>query len=140
MIVAGRECDDFSPASITTDGEAASPGPRTRRPGPRSLEAVTRRFAQHSRCSNKQFQRDEGCAGTDVGLSVWQCNINGRKSRHDELAAQVCLETQKPSLIGLNETRLDASTKDIVLEGFSMIIRHGRNAHGGGVIVLHAQH
>ena len=60
-------------------------------------------------------------------------NINSILSHIDEV--RILTEEYQPHIIGINETKLDDLILDNVLRnyGYKVIIRKGRNRHGGGV-------
>ena len=71
-------------------------------------------------------------------FSVWQCNIRGFVSKAVQLAARVRLAQKKPDVICLNETFLDKSIEDVVLEGYVVVARLDRQdgRMKGGVLVF----
>jgi hypothetical protein len=127
---------DHSPPPESTDGEAANPGPRLRRRGPRSDEARLRR---RNRLSYANAPTDHSSTTTATStLTVWHCNTQGLLSSLALLTARLRLATEKPSLICLNETFLSPATAVISVEGYTVAARRDRcdGRACGGVLVL----
>ena len=119
---------EHSPLPVATDGEAANPGPRLRRRGPRSAAAQERR----------RFRNDGRRFWEPESFTIWHCNIRGWLTHNAELAARIRLESQRPAVVCLNETLLDKSVGAVHLEGYALIGRRDRcdGRRGGGVMVF----
>ena len=72
-------------------------------------------------------------------IIIWQCNINGWITHNTELVALIRMADPKPTMICLNETKLDPSVHNVVLEGYSVVARMDREANRGGGIMIWAQ-
>ena len=133
------------PEPQTTDGEAANPGPRLRRRGPRSAEARERRLQRsidRARSGNNgpqehQDEADEEWRWTDELFTIWQVNVQGLFSHMDELTARVRTASPVPQIICVNEYFLDKAVGEVKFEGFATIARRdrqgGRKGGSGGV-------
>ena len=115
-----------SPGPVATDGEAANPGPRLRRRGPRSAEARARRALRHS----SPFGEEE--------IRILHANVRGVRSKRFELEATIQLLDPKPEIVCLNETFLDKSVEEFVLQGFQCVARRDRPDGWGGIAVYAA--
>ena len=130
---------DFSPIPETTDGEAATPGPRLRRRGPRSVESRAKRLERNQ----KSY---DGCRpildltpfSTKTKLTIFHVNIRSLSGHLTELTARIKLLPDLPTLVCFNETWLDASIGHIALEGYTVVGRHDRQdgRQGGGVLLF----
>ena len=128
---------NWAPVSIQTDGEAANPGPRLRRRGPRSTEARESRRQRRNQDLNPQVQNGHGFIDQE-NVQILHMNIRGYKSNALELESYISLLEARPALVCLNETFLDNSTKHISLPGYCVASRRDRNdgRMGGGIMVL----
>ena len=95
---------NFARNPQTTDGEAANPGPRMRRRGPRSADAIDRR-ASRQRLSSAPVS-DSNCDWTESRFRILHINIRGWTSHAAELTARIRQMDEKPDLIYVNETFL----------------------------------
>ena len=64
-------------------------------------------------------------------ISILHLNIRGFLSHKSELKARIRLMPSLPTLICLNETFLDKSLDNIVLDGYSLISRRDRQDDSG---------
>ena len=102
-----------SPAPVETDGEASNPGPRLRRRGPRSREAVLRRRARFLWGENMQdaeIAQDE--------LIITHIHICGWLSNEAQFEAQMRLRPSLPQIVLMNETKLDRSVERPHMDGW----------------------
>ena len=134
-----------SPTTVQTDGEAANPGPRLRRRGPRSIEAKQRRYGQKlQRIADRLSQEpttptavDDTNVFQEETVEVLHCNIRGWISHSAELAATIRLAATRPLMVCVNETFLDKTVEDVALEGYCLIGRRDRGEQqGGGVLAF----
>ena len=130
---------DHSPDAIATDGEAANPGPRHRRRGPRSLEGAQRRTARWLRHSQGPGTMEDCFAG-DERITVVHLNVRGWLTNNHQLYAQLCLLEHMPEIIVVNESKLNPSVKHPALPGYVLVARkdNKEKQHGGGVLVFAA--
>ena len=76
---------------------------------------------------------------------MWQLNLRGWAIHSAELTARLRLaQTEKtaPDLFCLNETLLDRTTENLLLEGYTLVARRDRGdgqGGGGGVAVFARQ-
>ena len=117
----------FQPSTVATDGEAANPGPRLRRRGPRSIEARERR-------RDRNFDRSQPLQIPDTSdvlvaqqFRILHVNIRGWASNSAELTARIRFMPARPDLICVNETFLDRTTEHVWIEGYSLIARRDRD-------------
>ena len=131
---------DFSPSPVATDGEAANPGPRERRRGPRSEHAISRRRSRWSdiNAHNKDAIPTIEAVIDDQRFTIWHTNAQGLLSSLDELTARLRLAATKPDIICINESWLDKSVKSVELEGYTVVARRDRRdgRECGGVLVF----
>ena len=108
VCIASSRCSTWTwaPPPAETDGEAANPGPRQRKGGPRSLEAQHRRSLRHT-----NFDKD--VLWSDSSFLVWHLNVQGLFSHVAELTARVQQAAVSPALICLNETFLDGEVIEL---------------------------
>ena len=132
------ECrNDHSPGPESTDGEASLPGPRLRRRGPRSLEALHK-----PRCRGPARERinaaDQSVHLDEEKFNIFFVNIRGFVSHPAELTGMLRLYIVLPEIVCLNETFLNRSIEDVELEGYSVVARRDRKdgRQGGGVLVF----
>jgi hypothetical protein len=131
--------DKFSPTPENTDGEAAVPGPRLRRRGPRSVEARAKRLEwNQKRHGVRTLNVDLTSFRSNVKLSIFHINIRSLSGHLAELTARINLLPELPTLICINETWLDKSIENIALAGYNVVGRHDRQdgRQGGGVILF----
>ncbi len=69
-------------------------------------------------------------------ITVLHCNIDRFLFRRDELEGRLLLLPILPSLIFLNETKLDKSCPVPALTNYTVVSRKDRNMHGGGILVF----
>ena len=67
------------------------------------------------------------------GLRVLQLNINGLRNKTSELSC--ILAEYQIDVAMIQETKLDQSTRDPSIPGYSMV-RKDRDSHGGGIAIL----
>ena len=126
-----------APLPVTTDGEAANPGPRLRRRGPISEEAHQRRFGRWLGATKKKLDVS-GCFAGDEVFTVVHINIRGWLSNNATLYAQLCLLEKFPELVVVNESKLNKSVQRPALAGYELVARKDNpdKQHGGGVLVF----
>ena len=126
-----------APSPLATDGEAANPGPRIRRRGPRSMAArEKRRERRHGAEASVHDMTD--LFKTEVTMLL--VNIRSLLKNSAELQATVRLMHQKPDIIFLNETWLDRSVAEIPLEGYVCVARTDRrNGQKCGGVATYAR-
>ena len=94
--VEGR--NDHTPGPESTDGEASLPGPRLRRRGPRSLEALHKR-----RCRGPARERinaaDQSVHLDEEKFNIFFVNIRGFVSHLAELTGMLRLYTVLPEIV-----------------------------------------
>ena len=119
----------WAPSPMQTDGEAANPGPRLRRGGPRSGEARERRI-------NRNTAAVDATSWTTPSLVVWHVNIQGLYSHLAELTCRIKLSENPPGIVCVNETFLDGEA--VEMQGYSVVSRRDRplGKQRGGVIVF----
>ena len=130
-----------SPPPTETDGEASQPGPRLRRRGPRSREAQDRRLHRNqARSKESAHVSARHAVLADETLTIWLLNVRGWTSAAAEVTALLRLADKKPGLLCLNETFLNRTTKNVVLEGYTLVARRDRadESGWGGVVTQHA--
>ena len=117
---------------------------RRRRRGPRSLQATTRRTKTsglHDRRqppSGSSGKSGFGPLAFDTKVTITNLNIRGFLSHQVELEAYLRIQGL-PSIVGIIETLLDASTKFISLSGYVLVSRLDRRAvsgKGGGIALF----
>ena len=90
---------NHAPSPAATDGEAANPGPRLRRRGPRSWQALANRRSRH-----------RGAAVDDIdmgiGITILLLNIRGYITNIAETTTMIRGMDDKPMLVVFNETFL----------------------------------
>ena len=120
---------NFAPSPTQSDGEAANPGPRFRKRGPRSALAKERRAANVRRVLKRaeDVALDGSDGWSDAKFRILHVNIRGWTSHAAELTARIRLMGQKPDLICVNETFLNRTTEHISIEGYSLIARRDRS-------------
>ena len=136
---------DFSKSPAETDGEAANPGPRLRRRGPRSAEAQQRRAFRQT-LFLQQAEISETCEQdsnpTDLKslfdcpeFTILQINIRGLVRNSAELSARLALLPAYPDVLCLNETFLDRSVPSFSIPWYECISRRDRDTgqKGGGI-------
>jgi hypothetical protein len=112
---------------VPTDGEASHPGPRLRKRGPRSADAMSARRAANNRRTEDRVQpTEENVVWNDAKFRALHVNIRGWISHAAELLARIRLMNEKPDLICVNETFLDRTIEYISLEGYALIARRDR--------------
>ena len=121
---------------------------RLRRRGPRSFTSLVRRSQSQSSQSlfslyshtepNTSFALDERSRESDLissapscNISILHLNIRGFLGHKSELEARIRLMPSLPTLICLNETFLDKSLDNIVLDGYPLISRRDRQDDSG---------
>ena len=115
---------------------------RRRRRGPRSLQAIARRL----RTTDDRRQPPSGSPGKsghvpleiDTKVTILSLNIRGFISHQIELEAFLLLHGL-PSIVGITETFLDASTTNISLSGYTLVSRLDRRvgfAKSGGIALF----
>ena len=133
IIVAIRLIHYFIFAGVRI-GEAALPGPRLRRRGPRSLESRAARRNREGPASVIQESQVENC---ENGLLMLHLNLRGYLSHIAETTAILRGMEQKPFLVTLNETFLNKAIEHVELEGYQLLARRDREGQwGGGVLVF----
>ena len=117
-----------APRPGSTDGEASNPGPQLLKRGRRSVFATDKRNS--ALATDRDLREDT--------LRVWHCNVQGLQPRIPEIVATLRDMPQKPDLLCLNETWLDATTEQVEIEGYSVVARRDRSkkANRGGVMIL----
>ena len=127
---------DHSPPPTSTDGEAANPGPRQRKRGPRSHAAADRRRTRWMR-SPRTHLKIEDCFAVDEVITIAQLNVRGWLTNSAHALAQLCLLDPKPEIVVMGETKLNKSIASPSLAGYELVARkdNGTKAHGGGVLV-----
>ena len=132
----GESSVDHSPSPSATDGEASNPGQRLRRREPRSKDAVSRRRTKF--LDREPNQKAETARIGNEDFEVLHVNIQGFRNSEVELSARIRLMPRKPDIVCLNETFLDASTKEVGLEGYSLAARRDRSdgRQCGGIAVF----
>ena len=113
---------------------------RLRRRGPRSFDAIVRR-SRASTATNRQplggkLPYCSNLPSFDLGFTIMHINIRGFTSNRAELEASLSLQEVMPSIICLNETFLDKSTRSICLSGYVLLARRDRDCNGGGIAVF----
>ena len=97
-----------------------------RRRGPRS-EAAKHRRLQHT----------TGAQDLHGSISFLLANVQGFLSAHAELTARIRLLNVPPDIVCLNETFLNQSIEEPVLEGYRLVsLRDRADCFGGGVLVF----
>ena len=116
---------------------------RCRRRGPRSLLAISQR--NRHPCRSQRQPQDSGLCQSrpelsfNTSFSLLHLNIRCFNSHRPELQAHI-LHHQSPTLIGITETWLDASTDKISLPGYSSVSRlDRRDGRQRGGIALFAR-
>lgn len=129
-----------------------------RRRGPRTTDAEERRL--HRRALRRQQREDQSrtleeegatartawaaeesaawSTSEDECFTLWHLNVRGWLSHAAEVTARLRLAARRPELLCLNETFLDRSTEDLLLEGYRLVARRDRSDHSGwgGVAVF----
>ena len=118
----GQVSSDHAPGPVATDGEAANPGPRLRKRGPRSIEARLRRQGREDAFSTFQNTFLHG----DVAILL--CNIRSLVRNVGELIGRIKLMDREPDIICLNETWLDKSIKSVSIDGYVCVGRRDRKS------------
>ena len=114
--------------------EAAHPGPRLRRRGPRSLYSRTVRRNHEGPANEIPESKIEGC---ETGLKMLHLNLRGYLSHIAETTALLRSMEEKPFLVSLNETFLSKAIEHVELEGYQVLARRDREGQwGGGVLVF----
>ena len=133
---AGSSSAGQTPDPELTDGEAANPGPRMRRRGPRSEAARSRRQERHSHVFHAVSALND-MPIDETTMEILQCNIRGWASHSAELTSTIRLLERKPLLVCLNETLLDKPTQELSLEGYALVGRRDRrDGRSGGVVAI----
>lgn len=85
----------------------------------------------------KEYSRDATFNNSMLcnSISFVHFNIRGFLSHVDELHV-VLADLGKPGVVGLTETFLDESVKDVFVAEYVVISRRDRNRHGGGILLL----
>ena len=104
-------------------GEAAHPGPRLRRRGPRSLYSRTVRRNREGPANAIPESKVEGC---ETGLKMLHLNLRGYLSYIAETTALLRGMEEKPFLASLNETFLSKAIEHVELEGYQLLARRDR--------------
>jgi len=109
-------------------------GKRLRQRGPRSDAARDTRLLSSR---NRHLQGEASALFQDQQFHILSYNVQGLLSHQAELSAVIRMTTPSPSLICLNETFLDASVEDVLLEGYIIVARRDRDdgRKCGGVAV-----
>ena len=125
-----------APSTVETDGEAANPGPRVRRRGPRSEDAAGRRRERWLNGSRAHLKVDDLFTKDEL-ITVAHVNVRGWLSNNAHALAQMCLLCPKPEIVVMTETKLNRSVVHPALAGYVLVARkdNGVKAHGGGVLV-----
>ena len=133
----GDEADIFCHAEVFQPGGSA----HLRHRGRRTVNAKLRRFNKMK--AQKVEVRHKTDLRKTLGFSVLHVNIRGFMSKVAELTARLRLLKSSPTLVCLNETFLDASTKEVELEGYVLVARRdrrdGRQCGGVAVFALASQ-
>ena len=129
------------PPPGATDGEAALPGPRLRRRGPRSQMSRDRRLQRRKSAAADVAAQDAHASAEEVfaehKLTMLHLNMRGYISHIAEVAAMIRLMHQKPIIVCLNETFLTRVVEEVELEGYQVLVRRDRiDQWGGGVLVF----
>ena len=115
-------------------GEAANPGSRLRRRGPRSLEARSARRSRGEPATEFQESLIESC---EHGLKMLHVNVRGYFSHIAETTALLRGTKEQPFRVTLNETFLSKAIEHVELEGYQLLARRDREGQwGGGVLVF----
>ena len=86
---------NFAPNPEATDGEAANPGSRMRRRGPRSADATDRRASMQAMSSALAF--DSYFYWKESKFCILHINIRGWTSHATELTARIRQMDEKPA-------------------------------------------
>ena len=130
-----RESCSWRPSAVRTDGEAANPGPRQRRRGPRSEESRARRRQRRHAAAHHPAHEQPGTL-QEERFAILHVNIRGWASHCAELTARIRLMPKRPDLVCINETFLDKARKSITLEGYNLVARRDRDERSGGGIAV----
>ena len=127
----------FAPKPVDTDGEAANPGPRQRRRGPRSDEAVLKRKTRWVRIKQNQKSVKDVFL-EDESITIAHVNIRGWLSNNATLHAQLDILEKRPEIVVVNESKLNRSVQRPVLAGYELVARRDNSTkhHGGGVLMF----
>ena len=121
---------NHAPSPAATDGEAANPGPRLRRRGPRSWQARANRRSRHPGAAVDDI--DMG-----IGISILLLNMRGYITNIAESTAMIRDMEDKPMLVVFNETFLTRAVEEVELEGYALVARRDRRGQwGGGVLIF----
>ena len=119
-------------------GEAAHPGPRLRRRGPRSWDSRAgrrRRGEESSSLALVTFESLQECRETC--LEMLHLNLRGYISHIAEVTALLREMRRKPFIVTLNETFLSKAIENVELEGYQVLARRDREGQwGGGILVF----
>ena len=69
-------------------------------------------------------------------LTIMHANVDGFATRRAELEGRLSLLPLRPSLLLLNETKLDRDCPCPAICGYTVLSRRDRNCNGGGVAVF----
>ena len=125
----------FAPSPVATDGEAANPGPRMRRRGPRSESSRRQRLGRHV----LQICREDQPDTPDEPVTVMHVNIRGFLTHIAETTAMIRNLPKKPCLVVLNETFLTKAVEDVQIEGYVLLARRDRGEQWGGGVAVFVQ-
>ena len=115
-------------------GEAANPGPRLRRRGPRSSDSRT---AQRSSGGQACECLEVNGESSEKGMTMLHLNLRGYLSHIAETTALLRSMEEKLFLVALNETFLTKAIEHVELEGYQVLVRRDREGQwGGGVLVF----
>ena len=118
-------------------GEAAHPGPRLRRRGPRSFAAREARRQRRSATSTPARTPVMPGIELEKSLAMLHLNMRGYLSHIAEVTALLRRLVDKPFLVTLNETFLTKAVENVELEGYQVLARRDRVGQwGGGVLVF----
>ena len=124
---------DWSPNAAETDGEAANPGPRLRRRGPRSADACARRLARNT------FTQSGAPWLFGDAAQILHYNIRGWVSHSAELTAVLRSLPALPTIVVLTETWLTDAFEEPTLEGYNLVARRDRVGQMGGGVIMFAE-
>ena len=133
---------------MRSSGSSTTPASLRRR-GPRSFAARARRAERRVQEPNAHDDLPRGDGPCEAGsqspfefetLTLMHVNIRGLKTHLAELDGRLRGMPERPLLVALTETWLDASTAGVCLTGYSVVSRRDRadGRQGGGVALLAA--
>ena len=135
-------------AVVRSPGSSTPPA-SSRRRGPRSFAARARRAERRVQEPNDEDNSPHGdglCEARPQSplefekLTLLHVNIRGVKTHLAELDGRLRCMTERPLVVALTETWLDASTATVCLTGYSLASRRDRadGRQGGGVALFAA--